>query len=52
MGFAEFMIKLRDGFRFVSIAKLPRESVDSSGNKGVLNQEIELEAYNMMGDSK
>ena len=32
--------------------KLPRESVDSSGNKAVLNHETELHAHNMMGEAK
>src|ERR1700694_4779087 len=33
-------------------SRVPRESVDSCGNKGVSNHGTELDAHNMMGESK
>jgi hypothetical protein len=35
-----------------SSPKLPRESVDSGGSKGVRNHGTELDAHKLMGDSK
>jgi len=52
MGFADFLIKICDGFRFVSIVKVARESVDPSGNKGFEIRRPNWDGHNMMGEAK